>query len=140
MPADTDIYKYYDIDDALLRDEWYRNLYFLRCVTKPDVISPGLFAGLINDQPAWHGDYHTNYNIQQTFCGSYVTNHPDLAKPYDHLVSEYLPRAHYVARQVFGCRGAYYPHVLFAYEPPAPEQCRSRNGRQHIMSGGSLLV
>ena len=121
-----------DLDDPFLRDAWYRNLYFLRCVTRPGAIAPGLFAGLIHDRPAWHGDYHTNYNIQQTFWSAYVTNHAELAEPYDRLISEYLPRAQWLARQVFDCDGAYFPHVLFAYEPPHPEKCKSPNGRQYI--------
>lgn len=44
-----------DLDDQQLSDAWYQNLYFLRCVTKPGVIAPGLFASLVNDRPAWHG-------------------------------------------------------------------------------------
>ncbi len=120
------------LGDRFLSDAWYRNLYFLRCVTRPGAVSPGLFAGLIHDRPAWHGDYHTNYNIQQTFWSAYVTNHAELAEPYDRLMSEYLPRARWLARQVFDCEGAYYPHVLFAYEPPHPEKCKSPNGRQYI--------
>ena len=115
-----------------LSDAWYRNLYFLRCVSRPGAICPGLFAGLIHDKPAWHGDYHTNYNIQQTFWTSYVSNHADLAEPYDRLVSEYLPRARWLAGKVFDCGGAYYPHVLFAYEPPDPTKCKGATGRQYI--------
>ena len=114
-----------EIDDELLQRTWYRGLYFLRCVSKPGVISPGLFAGLINDTPAWHGDYHTNYNLQQTFWGAYAANHPELAEPYDRLMSDYLPRARWLAKQVFDMDGAYYPHVLFAYEPPNPETVKS---------------
>jgi len=121
-----------DLGKGLLRDTWYRNLYFLRCVTKPGVISPGLFAGLISNKPAWHGDYHTNYNIQQTFWTAYVTNHPELAEPYDRLVREYLPRARWLAGKVFDCGGAYYPHTLIAYEPPDPAECKGPNGRQRI--------
>jgi len=121
-----------DMPDTALRDAWYRNLYFLRCVSKPGVIAPGLFASLIHDTPAWHGDYHTNYNIQQTFWSAYGTNHADLAEPYDRLIREYLPRARWMARQIFDMDGAYYPHVLFAYEPPHPEQCKSPVGRQYI--------
>ena len=121
-----------DVPDPLLRAAWYRNLYFLRCVSKPGVIAPGLFAGLINDTPAWHGDYHTNYNIQQTFWSALATNHADLTEPYDRLVREYLPRARWLARKVFDLDGAYYPHVLFAYEPPDPERCRSPGGRQYL--------
>ncbi|MDP6555992.1 MAG: hypothetical protein QGG71_15085 [Pirellulaceae bacterium] len=120
------------VDDALLTSAWYRNLYFLRCVSKPGAIAPGLFASLIHDRPAWHGDYHTNYNIQQTFWSAYVTNHTELAEPYDRLISEYLPRARWLARQVFSMDGAYFPHVLFAYEPPHPQECNSPVGRQYI--------
>jgi hypothetical protein len=120
------------IEDELLESTWYRNLYFLRCVSKPGVVCPGLFAGLINERPAWHGDYHTNYNIQQTFFGCYSANHPELAEPYDRLIHGYLPRARWLARTIFGMDGAYYPHVLFAYEPPDPEQCESPGGRQYI--------
>lgn len=118
--------------DSLLQTAWYRNLYFLRCVSKRGAIAPGLFAGLIGNSPAWHGDYHTNYNIQQTFWSAYPTNHPDLAEPYDELIRSYFPRARWLAREVFSMAGAYYPHVLFAYEPPDPEKCKSPGGRQYL--------
>ncbi|MFH1921583.1 MAG: glycoside hydrolase family 95-like protein [Planctomycetota bacterium] len=121
-----------EIDDAVLEAMWYRNLYFLRSVSRPGAIAPGLFASLIDDRPAWHGDYHTNYNIQQTFWSAYVTNHPELAEPYDRLIREYFPRARWLARRVFSMEGAYYPHVLFAYEPPHPEKCQSPGGRQYL--------
>ncbi len=120
------------LDDRMLENTWYRSLYFLRCVSKPGVQSVGLFAGLINDMPAWHGDYHTNYNIQQTYWGALAANHPELCEPYDRLMFEYLPRARWLSEQVFSIQGAYYPHVLYAYEPADPAACKSRNGRQYI--------
>jgi len=119
------------LSDTFLTDAWYRNLYYLRCVTKPGVIPPGLFASLVNSAPAWHGDYHTNYNIQQTFWSAFNTNHPGLAEPYARLMREYLPRAQWLCRQIFGFEGAYFPHVIFAYEPD-PETCKSPVGRQYI--------
>ena len=120
------------MDDPLLQETWYRNLYFLRCVSKPGVISPALYAGLVNDHPKWHGDFHSNYNIQQTFQSAFGANHPDLAEPYDRLITEYLPRARWLARKVFSMDGAYFPHILYAYEPPDPAQCKSPNGRQYL--------
>lgn len=120
------------IDDTLLEQAWYRNLYFLRCVSKPGVQAPGLFAGLIDDKPAWHGDYHTNYNIQQTFWGAYASNHDELAEPYARLIREYLPRAQWLCKTLFDWEGAFFPHVLYAYEPPHPEQCKAPNGRQYL--------
>jgi len=121
-----------ELGDKLLESTWYRSIYFLRCVTKPGAVSPGLFAGLVDDAPAWHGDYHTNYNIQQTFWPAYPANHPELAEPYDRLVLEYLPRAKWLARRIFDLEGAYYPHVLFAYEPPDPDTVKNRIGREYF--------
>ena len=120
-----------ELGDPVLQSMWYRNLYFLRCVVRPGAISPGLFAGLVSDGPAWHGDYHTNYNIQSTYWSVYSSNHPELSEPYDRLIVDYLPRARWLCEQLFGFDGAYIPHVLFAYEPP-PEACEGATRRQYI--------
>ncbi len=119
------------LDDAVLQAMWYRNLYSLRCVIRPGVVSPGLFASLVSDGPAWHGDYHTNYNIQSTYWSAYSSNHPELSEPYDRLIVDYLPRARWLCKQLFGFDGAYIPHVLFAYEPP-PDACEGPTRRQYI--------
>ncbi|MBN2128539.1 MAG: hypothetical protein JW741_03550 [Sedimentisphaerales bacterium] len=121
-----------EVYDELMEQTWYRGLYFLRCVSKPGVVPPGLFASLTTGSPAWHGDYHTNYNIQQTFWHCYAANHPELAEPYDRLIRSYFPRARWLARTIFDMSGAFYPHVLFAYEPPDPSQVKSPIGRQYI--------
>jgi hypothetical protein len=121
-----------EVDDKLMEQTWYRGLYFLRCVSKPGVVAPGLFASLTTGSPAWHGDYHTNYNIQQTFWHCYAANHPELAEPYDRLIRGYFPRARWLARTIFSMNGAFYPHVLYAYEPPDPSKVKSPGGRQYI--------
>jgi hypothetical protein len=123
-----------DLEDTALRDVWYRNLYFMRCVSKPGVEAVGLYAGLVNDHPAWHGGHTINYNTQQTFWASYSTNHAELAEPYERLIVRYLPRARWFCRQTYGFGGAYLPHNLFAHEPPDPETCQSKNGRMHAFS------
>ncbi|HBO44435.1 MAG TPA: hypothetical protein DD670_10980, partial [Planctomycetaceae bacterium] len=128
------------IDNEVLQDAWYRNLYFLRCVSKPGVICPGLFAGLVDDKPAWHGDYHTNYNVQQNFWGCLAANHVELMEPYERLINEYLPRGKWLARQMYDCGGAQYSLTMFSYEPPYPERCRSRNGRQFIHHVWSMTL
>jgi len=98
------------LDDAALTALWYRNLYFLRCVSKPGVVAVGLFAGLVNDEPAWHGGHTINYNTQQTFQGAFTSNHVDLAQPVEQLVADYLPRARWLARKTYNCGGAFFPH------------------------------
>jgi hypothetical protein len=121
-----------EVDDELMEQTWYHGLYFLRCISKPGVVAPGLFASLTTGSPAWHGDYHTNYNIQQTFWHCFAANHPELAEPYDRLIRCYFPRARWLARTIFNMEGAFYPHVLFAYEPPDPSRVQSPVGRQYI--------
>lgn len=119
-----------DLDDTYLRDVWYRNLYFMRCVSKAGVKPVGLFAGLVSDSAAWHGDYHLNYNAEQTYWGWYACNHAELSEPYEWLIRGYLPRARWFAGRTYGCAGAFFPHSVFLYEPPDPASCKSRNGRQ----------
>ncbi|MCP4455672.1 MAG: hypothetical protein GY809_29785, partial [Planctomycetes bacterium] len=121
-----------EVDDDLMEQTWYRGLYYLRCVSKPGVVSPGLFASLTTGSPAWHGDFHTNYNIQQTFWGCYAANHPELAEPYDRLIHNYSTRGRWLARTIFDMAGAFYPHVLYAYEPTDPAKVKSPVGRQYI--------
>ena len=130
-----------DIEDDYLSSLWYRNLYFLRCVSKPGVQCVGLYAGLVHDGlPAWHGGHTTNYNAEQTFWTSFPTNHLELNEPYEQLVSEYLPRARWLCRQLYDCEGAYYPHNLFNFEPAHPELCRSRLGRQQFYVTWSYTI
>ena len=121
-----------DLDDLLLRDAWYRNLYFLRCVSKPGVTAVGLFAGLIDNAAAWHGSYTMNYNAEQAFFGSFNANHLELAEPYVRLILDYMPRARWVAREVYDCDGACFPHNLFGHDRLDPAQCRSNKRRQHF--------
>jgi hypothetical protein len=121
-----------ELDDAFCNRVWYRSLYFLRCVSKPGVVAPGLYAGLLNSKPVWHGDYHTNYNEQATFWSCHATNHPELAEPYDRLIRDYLKRAQWIAGKIFSLEGAYYPLNIFAYEPEDPTSSTMPNNRQYI--------
>lgn len=121
-----------ELDDPLLTPVWYRNLYFMRCVSGPGAQAVGLYASLVGDGlPAWHGGHTTNYNTQQTYWTPHTSNHIELAEPYERLITGYLPRARWLAGVAFDCRGAYFPHNLFAFEPD-PAECDSNLRRQHI--------
>jgi len=122
-----------DVADEFLRNLWYRNLYFLRCVSKPGAECVGLYASLVgNDVPAWHGNHTLNYNNQQTFWSAFATNHVDLAQPYTDLITRYLPRARWLCKRIFGFEGAYIPHVVLSHEPPDPARCKTHNRRQYL--------
>jgi hypothetical protein len=119
-----------DLGDTYLRDVWYRNLYFMRCVSKRGVKPAGLFAGLVGDSAAWHGDYHLNYNAQQTYWSWYALNRAELAEPYEWLIGQLLPRAKWFAGATYACGGAHFPHSVFLYEPRDIPNIKSRNKRQ----------
>jgi len=119
-----------ELADEILTRAWYRNLYFFRCVSKPGVACPGLFAGVVGATSAWHGGHTMNYNAQQTYWTPFITNHPELAEPYVRMIAEYRPRARWLCGKLFGFDGTFYPHNIFVHEPPDPTQCKSRFGRQ----------
>lgn len=120
-----------DLADLALEQLWYRQVYFMGAAIRPGAASPGLFAPITSNKPAWHGDYHTNYNIQQTYWSALATNHPDLLEPYVQLIASYLPRARWLAKELYGVDGAFYPHVIMFNEPP-PEVCKAVNRRQYV--------
>jgi hypothetical protein len=122
-----------ELDDPFFQELWYRNLYFLRCVSKPGVECVGLYAGSVTEScPAWHGNHTLNYNAQQTFWSAFVSNHVDLSEPYVRLIDRYMTRARWLCQQLFDFDGAYIPHVVLAHEPIDPAACQSHNGRQYI--------
>ncbi|MCL2118664.1 MAG: hypothetical protein FWH27_09600 [Planctomycetaceae bacterium] len=122
------------LSDKEIEKLWYRNLYFFRCVSKPGVEAVGLFAGLVDDAPYWHGGHTLNYNAQQTFWSAYNCNHLELAQPYERLIFEYMPRARWLCRYTFGFDGAYIPHNIFNFENVDPETCQSKHNRMHIVT------
>jgi len=106
------------LDDELLEQTWYRNLYFFQCSVKPEATCPGLFAnwsyGKIGSE--WHGDYHMNYNTQQPFWLAFSSNHVDKHLAYVNMVDHVLPISRKWAKEYYGLRGAYYPHSAYPIE------------------------
>ena len=113
--------------DGYLEATWYRNLYFLRCCSKPGVPPIGLFIGCAFDEMPWHGAPTTDYNFEQTFWGAFVCNHAELAEPYNRLLIEYLPRGKWFAKETYGLDGVHYPVNHFAHQINDPAVCKSRN-------------
>jgi hypothetical protein len=78
--------------------------------------------------------------VQQTYWTALNTNHAEMQEPYDRLITEYLPRARWLCRQLFEVEGAYFPHNIFLHEPANPDECRSRNGRQYFWMSWSYTL
>jgi alpha-L-fucosidase 2 len=106
------------LEDEFLERTWYRNLYFLNCSVRPGVSCPGLFANWSNGRigSSWHGDYHTNYNLQQPFWVTFSANHVDKHLPYVDLVDFLLPVSRSWARDHYGMPGAFFPHSAYPVE------------------------
>lgn len=106
------------LGDPFLERIWYRNLYFLNCAVRPGVDCPGLFANWSHGRigSTWHGDYHTNYNLQQPFWVTFSSNHVDKHLAYVDLVDHLLPVSRAWARDHYGMPGAFFPHSAYPVE------------------------
>lgn len=99
-----------ELSDRLVERTWYQSLFLLRCCSKKGKVAPGLFANwLTADYAVWHGDYHLNYNFQQTFWGACEANHAELAEPYYDQITDLLPAARAYAQKYMERSGAFYP-------------------------------
>lgn len=116
------------LNDNDLQNWWYRQLYYLRCLSRPGAYAIALQGGY-NSKANWHGTWTMNYNAQQTFWSAFNTNHVELSEPFIDLINDFHPRARWYANKVFNCEGAVTPHNLWPFEPD-PRQCISVNKRQ----------
>jgi hypothetical protein len=122
-----------ELEDKFSEKGWYRNLYFMRCVSKQGVMPAALMASL---EPmhnfngvAWKGELALNYNAEQMYWAWYSCNHPELSEPYEKLIINYLPRAIWFARETFNCEGAFFPVCIFMHEPVDMGNMKSVNRR-----------
>jgi hypothetical protein len=116
------------LGDSDLQNWWYRQLYYLRCLSRPGAYAIALQGGY-NSKANWHGTWTMNYNAEQTFWPAFCTNHVELAEPFIDLVNAYHPRARWYAKTVFNSEGAASPHNLWPFEPD-PRYSVSVNKRQ----------
>ena len=101
--------------DEVIERTWRETLHARRCAYRPmSPASPGsvppalLMPSSLRDYSPWHGDYHTNYNIQSPFWGDYTANHvDDLADAFFDVADFFIDLGKKIARESFGCRGAY---------------------------------
>ena len=115
------------LDDNDLQNWWYREVYYMGCLSRPGAYAIALQGGY-NKKANWHGTWTQNYNAEQTFWPVFNTNHVELSEPYVDLIYNYHSRAKWFAKKVYNCEGAATPHNLWPFEKD-PEQCVSVNNR-----------
>ncbi len=96
------------IADPLLENLWYETLHARRCTNRPDKYPPGLFLpSTVQDYAHWHGDYHTNYNLQEPFWADYTANHIDVGDAYFQAMKPLLVVGRKIAKDYYGVRGTF---------------------------------
>jgi len=102
------------IADPLLENLWYETFHARRCAYRGGTVPPGLFLpSTVQDYSFWHGDYHTNYNIQSPFFGDYTANRLDLAEAYFEVINFALPIGRKIARDYYDSRGVFIQLSVF---------------------------
>ena len=119
------------LGNTSLQTQWYQNLYYSACASRPGAAPIGLCLGTddINFSSLWKGIETSDYNFEQAFWGSYDTNHPELSEAYTQYLANYEPVAEWYAQNVFGLSGAAYPHNQWVNESTDPSASTlPRNG------------
>lgn len=98
------------IGDPFLEKYYYTSQYLFACSSRAGKFSPGLWGSFITqDETAWAGDYHLNYNYQSPYWGCYSSNQLCLVDNYDKPILDYMEKGEQLASELLGCRGVYYP-------------------------------
>ncbi|MCP4644440.1 MAG: hypothetical protein GY851_28615 [bacterium] len=98
------------IDDPDIMRHYYLSNYVMASCCRDPRFPPSIFGGWITtDKPAWHGDYHLNYNHMAPYYGLYSSNHIEQADVYHDPILRMMDRARDYARVQTGCAGVLYP-------------------------------
>jgi len=98
-----------DIPDKEIEKRWYAALYVMGSCSRPGKVAPGLWGNWITtDRPAWHGDFHLNYNFEAPYYIVYASNHADLSLPFYQAMLQALPNGRVIAKKR-GWKGVHLP-------------------------------
>lgn len=97
-----------EIPDKLLENLWYYGLYLLASSSRGSLPPPITPLWSLEDNFPWHGDYHTNLNIEMLYWPSLSSNHLELGEPFYRNFFEVLPKVKKETKEFFGIEGAKY--------------------------------
>lgn len=96
------------LSDKFVENVWYYHLYIMASCSRGNQ-PPPLFFWHLDDYQPWHGDYHTNVNIEMVYYPIFTSNHLELGAPFYKHFFEILPIVKEETEEVFGINGAKYP-------------------------------
>ena len=95
-------------DDPSLEDLWYATYHLRRAFLRGGTVPPGLFHPCsLRHYSIWHGDYHSNYNLESIYWGEFTANHPEQAEAFFDAVDFFRPVGKLIAEKYYGCRGCF---------------------------------
>jgi hypothetical protein len=98
-----------EIPDKTIEQCWYASWYVMGSCSRAGKVAPGLWGNWLTvDNPAWHGDFHLNYNFQAPFYGLYSANHADTTLPFYDAMNQSIPRGKRIAEKR-GWKGIHLP-------------------------------
>jgi alpha-L-fucosidase 2 len=101
-----------EIGDSIVEKYYYGSQYLLASCSRNKNFPPGLWGNTLTMDAtfeAWEGDYHSNYNHEAPWWGSYSSNHIGLTEVYDQPILDYIEEGKKHARQFLNADGVYYP-------------------------------
>lgn len=99
-----------NIGDEFMEKYYYQSQYLFACASREGKFAPGLWGPFITqDNVAWAGDYHLNYNYQGPYWASFSSNHICLTENYDQPILDYMEKGREHARILHNCGGVLYP-------------------------------
>jgi len=100
---------YVSINDPVIEKQYYLSLYGIGSCSRDPNFPPPIFGWTTSDGPAWHGDYHLNYNHMAPFYGLARANRLEQADPHDAPILDFMERAKWHCKEIFGFDGVMYP-------------------------------
>ena len=95
------------IADPVMEGLWYETFHLRRSIYRRDSVPPGLFlSSVLGDYAIWHGDYHTNFNLQAPFIGNYEANHFEIGDAFFRAMDFLLQMGRKTAHDYYHARGA----------------------------------
>ena len=123
-------------DDEFLEKLWYSTLHIKRSTIRCGTVQPGLFLpSTVIHFPAWHGDYHTNYNIQSNYLGDYSANHLEIGDGLFDALAGQIESGRNIAKKYYNCRGSFIQLSAFPFTPEDDPQGGLPFGRLAYMTG-----
>lgn len=127
------------IADPLFDNLWYETHHARRCTYRRGTVPPGLFLpSTVRDYSHWHGDYHTNYNVQEPYWGDYTANHLEVGDAYFDAIAFALPIGRKIAKDYYGCRGAFIQLSVFPILAEDDPMGAVPMGRMAYMTGWAM--